>query len=327
MDIKLEEFSLSKDESQKGLLQKVGIVGCGIMGQQIALQTSQYGIDVIGLDVDQTRIEEITRCLDDELNRIINHWGMTAAEKKLILSRITLTTNYEDLNDCDIAIETIKSKKPGTSLSMRQEVFHKLEEVLRHDAVIASNTATLMISDLSSVLKDPSRAVGMHFISPVREVKIVETVRSMRTSKDTWDLACKYIRMIGKKVIPVNESPGNISTRMIIPFINEACSILMEGVAMVDQIDETMREASGHMMGPFEMADTIGLDKIMRWMENLYNEFGEIRYKPSPLLKRMVRAGIVGQRVGEGFYKWTPKGKQIKEGPVFTLGRESFFNT
>lgn len=326
MDIKLEDFSLSREDTQRGLLQKVGIVGCGIMGQQIALQTSQYGIDVIGLDISQDRLLEISKRLNDELDRIINQWGMTATEKKLILSRIKLTTDYNDLKDCDIAIEVINSKKPGTSLSLRQEVFHKLEEVLRTDAVISSNTATLMISELSSVLKDPSRAVGMHFISPVREVKIVETVRSTRTSKAAWDLACKYIKMIGKKVIPVNESPGNISTRMIIPFINEACSILMEGVAMVDQIDETMRETSGHAMGPFEMADTIGLDKIMRWMENLYNEFGDIRYKPSPLLKRMVRAGLMGQRVGEGFYKWTPKGKQVKEGPIFNLGRESSFN-
>lgn len=322
MNINLEEFSLGRHEAPKGSLQKVGIVGCGIMGQQIALQTSQYGIDVIFLDLTEERIQEIFARLNTELDRVIKKWGMTPGEKKLILSRIQGTTQYADLKDCDIVIETINSKKTGTSLAFRQEVFRKLDEVLRPDAVIASNTATLMISKLSTVLKNPGRAIGLHFISPVREVKIVEVVRSLRTSAETWDFACKYVRMVGKEVIPVNESPGNISTRMIIPFINEACSILMEGVASVEAIDKTMREASGHLMGPFEMADTIGLDKLLRWMENLYTEFGDLRYKPSPLIKRMVRAGLVGQRVGEGFYKWNEKGKQIKPGTVATLGRE-----
>ena len=322
MTITLEEFSLSRKEPQKGSLQKAGIVGCGIMGQQIALQAAQYGIDVVFLDTSQERVQEVFARLHSELDRIINKWGMTGTEKKLILSRIQGTTKYEDLKECDIVIETINSKKSGTSLPFRQEVFRKLDEVLHPEAIIASNTATLMISELSGVLKDPTRAVGMHFISPVREVKIVEVVRSMRTSKESWDFACKFIRMIGKKVIPVNESPGNISTRMIIPFLNEACSILMEGVATVEDIDETMREASGHLMGPFEMADTIGLDKLLRWMENLYTEFGDLRYKPSPIIKRLVRAGLVGQRTGEGFYKWTPKGKQSKKGPISSLGRE-----
>jgi len=322
MTLKLEDFSLSKKEAPKGALQKVGIVGCGIMGQQIALQASQFGIDVVFLDLSEERIKEVVARLNAELDRIINKWGMTPTEKKLILSRIASTTQYADLKDCDIVIETINSKRTGTSLPLRQDVFRRLEEALRPDAVIASNTATLMISELSAVLKNPSRAVGMHFISPVRDVKIVEVVRSMRTSAEAWEFACKFIRMIGKKVIPVNESPGNISTRMIIPFVNEACSLLMEGVASVEQIDETMREASGHLMGPFEMADTIGLDKLHRWMDNLYDEFGDLRYKPSPIIKRLVRAGMMGQRTGEGFYKWTEKGKQSKRGPVSTLGRE-----
>ena len=279
-------------------------------------------IDVIFLDLSEDRIKEVMARLNAELDRIINKWGMTPTEKKLILSRIASTTQYADLKDCDIVIETINSKRTGTSLPLRQDVFRRLEEVLRPDAVIASNTATLMISELSAVLQNPSRAVGMHFISPVRDVKIVEVVRSMRTSAEAWEFACKFIRMIGKKVIPVNESPGNISTRMIIPFVNEACSLLMEGVATVEQIDETMREASGHLMGPFEMADTIGLDKLHRWMDNLYDEFGDLRYKPSPIIKRLVRAGMMGQRTGEGFYKWTEKGRQTKKGPVSSLGRE-----
>jgi 3-hydroxybutyryl-CoA dehydrogenase len=322
MAIKLEDFNLSKKAPQKGTLQKVGIVGCGIMGQQIALQTSQYGIDVMFLDISEERIKEVMLRLGENLDGVIAKWGMTANEKKLILSRIVGTSNYEDLKDCDIVIETINSKKTGTSLEFRKDIFRKLEAVVRPDAVLASNTATLMISELAGVLKDSSRTIGLHFISPVRDVKIVEVVKSYNTSTEAYEFACKFVKMIGKTVINVNESPGNISTRMIIPFVNEACEILMEGVATVDAIDTTMREASGHLMGPFELADRIGLDKILRWMENMYTEFGQLKYKPSPIIKRMVRAGMVGKRAGEGFYLWKDDRKQLKKGPITSLGRE-----
>ncbi|MDO9511638.1 MAG: 3-hydroxyacyl-CoA dehydrogenase family protein [Bacteroidales bacterium] len=322
MAIKLEDFSLSSDVMLKGSLHKVGVVGCGIMGQQIALQTSQYGIDVVFVDLTEELVEKVKSAMSETLDGIINKWGMTAGEKKLILSRIYGTTDFSALAECDVIIETINSSKPGTSLPLRQNVFRKIEENVRPDAVIASNTATLMISDLSSVLKNPERAIGLHFIAPVRDVKIVELVRSLRTSQTAYEMAAKYVKMIGKKGIDVNESPGNISTRMIIPFVNEACEILMEGVASVSDIDETMCEASGHQMGPFEIADRVGLDKLLRWMENLYCEFGQVKYKPSPLIKRLVRAGMNGQISGEGFYKWSNGRKVGKKGPISNLGRE-----
>jgi len=322
MGLRLEDLALNKKTPQKGMLHKVGIVGCGEMGQQIALQCSQYGIDVVFVDVNEEKVVEALQSMALTLDQIINKWGMTPNEKKLILSRITGSHDFSILAECDVVIETINSRKPGTSLEIRKSVFVKIEEIVRQDCVIASNTATLMISDLAAALKHPERALGMHFISPVREVSIVEVVRCQRTSDEAYEMLAKFAKMIGKEVVHVAESPGNISTRMIIPFVNEACEILMEGVASVSDIDRTMKEASGNMMGPFELADRIGLDKLLKWMENLYAEFGQLKYKPSPLLKRMVRAGLNGMHSGEGFYRWEDGRKVKKAGPLSKLGRE-----
>lgn len=321
MTEKLERFSLSKNLQPKGTLQKVGLIGCGSVGQEIALHVSQKGIEVVFIDLSDKRIEEITRRMEAELDRRIQRWGMTGSEKKLVLSRIIGSTDYSMLSECDIIIETIHSKKPGTSLTERLDVFRKVEKVVSKDTVITSNTATLMISDLASVLEYPERSLGMHFISPVSRINIVEVVRHANTSDDAFEMAKKFAGMIGKKIIECAESPGNISTRMVSTMINEACSILMEGVASVSDIDEVMKEATGFEFGPFEMADKFGVDKIHKWMQNLYQEQGDLKYKPSPIIKRMVRAKMLGRHVGEGFYYWKEGVKSPKNGPVRTLGR------
>ena len=321
MTDRLEDFGLSKKIKTKGNLQKVGIVGAGAMGQEIALTVSQAGIDVVFIDISEARIQEIFARMGALLDEIISKWGMTNNEKKLILSRIKGSADFNDLADCNIVIETINTKRKGTSIDMRQEVFQKIEEVVHPEAVILSNTATLMISDLSSVLKHPERALGMHFISPVRKVKVAEVVRTFNTTEHAYQCVAKFAKLIGKTVINVGEAPGNITTRMIVPIINEACEILMEGVATVSDIDLAMREGYGLQFGPFEMADKIGLDKVLRWMDNLYDEYGALKYKPSPLIKRMVRANLVGRRVGEGFYVYTNNRKSTKPGTIRNLGR------
>ncbi len=321
MSERLEDFSLGKSMQPKGSIQKVGVVGCGAMGQEIAVLISQSGIDVAFIDISDDRISEVMMRIEKQLDERISKWGLTASEKKLILSRIKGSTDYSSLSDCDIVFETVNSKKKGTSLELRQEIFKKIEAVVRPDTVIASNTATLMISEISSVLKNPGRAMGLHFYSPVSKVKIIESVRSVYTTDETFAIVNKLALLIGKKLIRVNESAGNISTRMLVPLINEACEILMEGVATVADIDETMKETSGLQLGPFEMADKIGLDKVLKWMENLYIEFGEHKYKPSPVLKRMVRANLVGRRVGEGFYLYQGEKRMPKQGSITNLGR------
>ena len=321
MSERLEDFSLGKTAQPKGSIQKVGVVGCGAMGQEIAVLLSQSGIDVAFIDISDERILEVMRRIEKHLDDRISKWGLTGSEKKLILSRIKGSTDYSLISDCDIVIETVNSKKKGTSLDLRQEIFRKIESVVRVDTVIVSNTATLMISEISTALKNPERAMGLHFFSPVGKIKIIEAVRSLYTNDATYDMVSKLALLTGKKLINVNESAGNISTRMLVPLINEACELLMEGVATVSDIDLTMRETSGLQLGPFEMADTIGLDKVLKWMENLYVEFGEQKYKPSPVLKRMVRANLVGRRVGEGFYIYKDKKRFPKQGPITNLGR------
>lgn len=308
---RLEDFGLSKTMLNKGALQKVGIIGCGSMGQEIAKNISQHGFDVVFIDVDEKHVAEgtagIVQLLDDEIMR----WGMTQGEKRLILSRIKGTIDYQLLSDCDIVLETINSKKPGTSIELRKEIFRKIEKVVRRDTVIASNTAVLMISDIASGLEYPERAVGLHFLSPADSVKILEVVRSANTSDEAYDLVCKFVTMLEKKVVKLLESPGNISTRMIVVEINQACEILMEGIASIEDIDETMKESLGHQYGPFELADRVGLDKVMKWMDGLYNEFGGSIYKTSPVIKRLVRTNYLGKTSGVGFYKYDTNGKII----------------
>jgi len=196
---KLEDFSLSKSPKQHGSIHQIGIIGCGSMGQEIAKTISQNGFDVVCLDINEDRvkggIDGITRLLDNEILR----WGMTNSEKRLILSRIKGTVEYNDLADCDIVFEAINSRKPGTSIEIRKEILQKAEKIVRRDAILASNTATLMISDLASGLEFPDRAVGLHFISPTDKVKVLEVVRSARTSDEAFEVINRFVRMLEKK--------------------------------------------------------------------------------------------------------------------------------
>jgi 3-hydroxybutyryl-CoA dehydrogenase len=309
---KLEDFSLTKSPKPHGAIHQIGIIGIGSMGQEIAKTISQHGFDVVCLDLDEKRVagglDGITRMLDTEILR----WGMTNSEKRLIMSRIKGTVEYRDLADCDIVFEAINSRKPGTSLEIRKEILQKAEKYVRRDAILASNTATLMISDLASGLEYPDRAVGLHFMSPADNVKVLEVVRSARTSDEAFEIVSRFVRMLEKKPITLMESPGNVTTRMMCIVINHACEMLMEGIASAQDIDELMKTSLGHQFGPFELADRIGLDKVQKWMDNLYNEFGEHGYKTSPVLKRLVRANYLGKASGQGFYKYDAHGKIIE---------------
>ena len=318
----LDDFSLSKTVKHKGYLHKVGIVGCGSMGQQISILVSQAGIEVVFIDITEEHVAQSILEINEMLDDRISKWGLTGGEKKLILSRISGSTDYNTIADCDLIIEAVNTNMKGTQLEVRKDVFRRIERVVRPDAIIASNTATLMISDIAEVLDYPDRAVALHFVSPVNKVNVIEMVPSVHTSEESIEMVAKFARMIGRKLIHVNESAGHISTRMICSLINEACQLLMEGVATVGDIDETMKETSGHQFGPFELADRIGLDKLLKWMENLFAEFGDSKYKPCPILKRMVRANMVGRRTGEGFYRYQDGKKIAKKGPISNLGRE-----
>lgn len=301
----LEDFALNhKAPKQKGSIHKVAVIGCGSMGQEITRIISQHGMEVIFIDLTEERIKEVYKEIDHQLDEIINKWGLTDGEKRAILSRISGSTDYNKIKDVDLVIETINSKKPGTNIEIRKDVFRKAEKVISPETIITSNNSTLMISDLASVLEHPERAVGLHFIGPATSVKIVEVVRGQFTSDNAYETVLKFAKMIDKKAISLNESPGHVSSRLIVTLINEACETLMEGVASVQCIDTTMKLGYGLMFGPFEMADRIGLDKLLKWMDNLYAEFGTQRFKASPILKRLVRAGYLGRKTNKGFYKY-----------------------
>ncbi|MCB8998985.1 MAG: 3-hydroxyacyl-CoA dehydrogenase family protein [Bacteroidales bacterium] len=308
----LEDFALSKRIQKKGSIQKVAVIGCGSMGQEIARTVAQHGMDVVFIEISEAKIMEVFEQIEAQLDEIINHWGLTKGEKRVILSHIKGSVDYNDIRDADLVIESINTQKPGTNIEMRKNIFRKVEEVVAKDVVITSNNSTLMISEIASVLEHPERAAGLHFISPSASIKIVEVVRGIETNDATFDFVMKFASMIEKQAIIINESPGHISSRLIVTLINEACEILMEGVSNVKCIDTTMKMGYGLLFGPFEMADRIGLDNLLKWMDNLYGEYGMQKFKASPIIKRLVRAGYHGMKAGKGFYKYE-NGKIISQ--------------
>ena len=309
---KLEDYGLAKDTKPKTLFSLVGIVGAGSVGQNIARMVSSKGLDVIFLELSQEKIDQAYLELNRELDRMIERWGMTNSEKLGILSRIKGTTDYSRFKGCDIVIEAIKSSAREHSHDIRMRILKKIEENVDKETIIATNSSTQVITELTADLVYKDRCVSFHFLTPEADARVVEIVKGLYTSQTAYENTIKFAHLIGKKVIPVKESPGVISTRLIVPLINEACEILMEGVGSMEDIDLTMRVGFGLPLGPFEMADKIGLDKILRWCENLYDEFGDLKYKSSPLLKKLVRANQWGRRTGRGFYDYTKDGVKIK---------------
>ena len=308
---RLEDYGLSKDHKPKTLFSRVGIVGAGSVGQNIARMVSSRGLDVILLDLTQEKIDIAFNDLAKELDRMIERWGMTNSEKLGILSRIKGTTVYSDFRGCDIVIEAIKSSTREHSHDVRTDILKTIEKNVDNDTIIATNSSTQVITELTADLIHKDRCVSFHFLTPEADARVVEIVKGLYTSQEAYENTIKFAHLIGKKVVPVKESPGIISTRLIVPFINEACEILMEGVGSMEDIDLTMKVGFGLPLGPFEMADKIGLDKILRWCENLYDEFGDLKYKSSPLLKKLVRANQWGRRTGRGFYEYNKDGVKI----------------
>jgi 3-hydroxybutyryl-CoA dehydrogenase len=313
----LDDYGLSKDTKIKTMFSLVGIVGAGSVGQNIARMVSSKGLDVIFLDLNQQKIDQALKEISKELDRMIERWGMTNSEKLGILSRIRGTTDYHKFKDSEIVIEAVKSSNREDSHCIRMQILKNIEEHVSIDTIIATNSSTQVITELTADLTHKDRCVSFHFLTPEADARVVEIVKGLYTSQAAYEKTIKFANLIGKKVIPVRESPGIISTRLFVPLINEACEILMEGVGKMEDIDLTMKVGFGLPLGPFEMADKIGLDKILRWCENLYDEFGDLKYKSSPLLKKMVRANQWGRRTGRGFYEYNTEGVKIHRNDFF----------
>jgi 3-hydroxybutyryl-CoA dehydrogenase len=307
----IEKYGLSQKNRTRQLFSKVGIVGCGSVGQTIALMISQKELETVFIELGEDKINYAICKIELELDNMIEHWGMTAGEKRAILSRINGFVGYENLKGCDLVIESIRSKTRERRISSRKDVFKNIEKYVSPECIIATNSTTIVITELSSELEYKERCVSLHFLTNEPNAKMIEVVRGLYTSDESYNRVCKFVRMLGKTVIPVQESPGLISVRILIALLNEACEVLMEGVGTMEDIDETMRIGLGMTLGPFENADKIGLDKVMRWMENLYSEFGDKKYIASPLIKKLVRANQLGRISGKGFYRYDDSGKKI----------------
>lgn len=307
----IENYALSKKDQPKSQFSQVGIVGCGSTGQQLAQMIAGRGIEVVFLEVSKEKIEDAIREIGEDLTSKINHWGMTEGEKRAILSRLKGTLDYNDFKNCDIVIEAILSRTREDSREIRKEVFKNIEKHVSPHCIIATNSTTIAITEFATELEYKDRCISMHISTTTPGASIVEIVKGLYTSDETCENIRRFAKLIGKNFIPVEESPGLITVRLFAPLINEACDILLENVASLEDIDFAMRNGMGLPLGPFEMADKIGLDRVVRWLDNLYSEFGDLRYKASPILKKYVRGNQLGRKTCKGFYKYDEFGQKV----------------
>ncbi len=274
----------------------VGVLGAGTMGSGIAQVCSMAGFEVVLRDIEYEFLNRGLSSIRKSLERFAAK-GKLKEDVDDITSRIKPTTKLEDLADADVIIEAIIE-----DMVTKKETFRQLDEIVRRrDAVFASNTSTLSITDMASVTRKPENFVGIHFMNPVPLMKGVEVVRGLLTSDETLDFAVEFTKKLGKEPVVCRDSPGFISNRILMPWINEGIWVLYEGIATKEEIDRGMRLFTNVPMGPLELADLIGLDICLAAIETLHKELGD-KYRPCPLLKQMVSAGLLGRKTGRGFY-------------------------
>ncbi len=309
----IENYGLNPDLRPKMIFSRVGIVGFGEVGRTLAIIFASRGMEVQFIEVNEQKVKYGLEKLSEKLDKIINKWGMTIGEKRAILSRVKGAIICNDLAGCDLVIEAVHSKNRENSRTLRKAIFEKIESVVSPMTIIATNSTTIVITELSADMEHPERCVSMHIFTNISNVSVFEVVKGFHCSKETSRRLRIFSKLLGKKMIIVEESPGLISVRLLGTLINEACKMYLEGVGTMEEIDEMMRMGLNFPLGPFALADKIGLDKVLRWLDNMYNEFGEPAYKASPILKRLVRANFLGRRTGKGFYQYDLQGNTIKE--------------
>lgn len=289
-------------------MMKIGVIGAGTMGQGIAEMLAANGLDVVITEKTAEKLDQAWNMIEMSLDKQIEKWAITAAEKKLMLSRIQKTSELTDMAECDIVIETITE-----DLEAKKQVFAELDAICKADTILASNTSTLSLTELAGATRKPERVIGMHFLHPVSKIDLVEIVRGLKTSEETFLKTKRFVDdVIRMKGVMVYESPGFVTTRLINVLINEALHVLAEGVASAEDIDNAMRIGYDFRYGPLEMADRFGLDAVLTAMERMFREFGDIKYRPSFLLRKMVRAGNLGVKTGEGFFRYDKDGDRIR---------------
>ncbi|AJE03533.1 3-hydroxybutyryl-CoA dehydrogenase [Geobacter pickeringii] len=281
------------------MINKAGVLGAGQMGSGIAHVLAQQGIEVVLFDIAEAQLAKAVSGIEKNLERQAKKGQLESAAIPAIMGRIRTTQAMEDLADCDMAIEAVTEKE-----ALKLEIFRKLDGIVKAGAILASNTSSIPITRIAAVTGRPDKVIGMHFMNPVPVMQLVEVIRGLATSDETFAATTALVAKLGKETAVSADYPGFIVNRILIPMINEAAFALFEGIATVEDIDKGMKLGTNQPMGPLTLADFIGLDTCLAIMNVLHEGFKDSKYRPCPLLVKMVEAGYLGRKTGRGFYTY-----------------------